>query len=327
MELTEIYADLKSTINSAIKELSYDSYYEHLYEPLFYSLNLPSKRVRPTLCILASRIFSEKRKEAMNAALGIEFFHTFTLIHDDIMDDADLRRGKETVYKKNGLNTAVLSGDVLYTLSLQLFESYEPVVYKQIMKVFNKASQKVCEGQQKDIEFEDAQEVDIEEYLEMIQNKTAVLAAAALKIGAIIGGASETDQNLLYDYGINMGMSFQLMDDYLDTYGDQNTFGKKIGGDIIQRKKTYLLLKSLEVLDDEKAKKLKELVDNEGLEESDKISKVKSLFDEAQAKQALKQKSDLYHAESELLLDKISGNSEAKDELRDYVNTLLRRNF
>jgi len=327
MEEVELHKKIKKSINNEVAAFHFDSYYEGLYEPLGFSINLPSKRVRPILCILAAMLYSGSEEEAMDAALGIEYFHTFTLIHDDIMDDAEMRRGESTLYKKNGLNTAILSGDVLYTIALQKFESYDAATYKQIMVIFNEASKKVCEGQQKDMEFESAENIELSEYLKMIENKTAVLAAAALKIGAVIGKASESDQKLIYDLGINIGMTFQLMDDYLDSFGDELKFGKKIGGDIIQKKKTYLLLKSLESLESEQSSDLRRLIENETLSEKDKINKVKAYFTEAQADKALLSLADTYYKQGKEIFAQLQGNESIKNALNTFVSSLLNRNF
>lgn len=318
--------DIKDLINNSVRSTHFNPEYEGLYAPLRYSLNLNSKRVRPILCILAAQIYSEDIEAALDAALGIEFFHTFTLIHDDIMDDAELRRGSLSVYKKDGINTAILSGDVLYTLALQQMESYPAENYKQIMSEFNLASKLVCEGQQLDMDFEQTVEVSLEDYLLMIRNKTAVLAAAALKIGAIIGGASESDQRIIYEFGINTGMTFQLMDDYLDTYGDESSFGKKIGGDIMQKKKSYLLLKSLEDLQQEERSSLLNLLNVEDIEPSEKVERVKEIYSSVGADKALLALADSYHKKNNEILSQLSGSEEAIALIKEYVNGLLNRN-
>ena len=217
-----------------------------LYNPVNYILDLGGKRLRPVLTLMAAEIFNCDYKKALDAALSIEVFHNFSLIHDDIMDEAPLRRGKETVHLKWDLNTGILSGDAMLIMAYQLFENYEPETFQKLAKLFSKTALEVCEGQQYDIDFEIRDDVKIDDYLKMIELKTAVLLGAALKMGAIVANASENDQNCIYEFGKNLGIAFQLQDDYLDAFGDPNTFGKQVGGDIIENKKTFLYLKAVE---------------------------------------------------------------------------------
>ena len=203
---------------------------ENLYKPAKYILKLGGKRIRPILTLISSEVFEGEFKDALPAALAIEVFHNFSLVHDDIMDEAPLRRGKETVHHKWDLNTGILSGDALLILAYQLFENYEPKKFSELAKLFSTTALQVCEGQQYDVDFEN---------LNMIRLKTSVLVAAALKMGAIVAESSEKNANLLYEYGLNLGLAFQLQDDYLDTFGNPETFGKQVGGDIIENKKTY----------------------------------------------------------------------------------------
>ena len=220
----------------------------NLYDPIEYIMSLGGKRMRPILVLMSCDLFDGDISEGMEAALSIEMFHNFTLIHDDIMDSADLRRGKETVHKKWDLNTGILSGDALMIQSNQRLEYYEGKTFKELISLYNKTALEVCEGQQLDMDFETMQQVDLDEYLKMISYKTAVLVGASLKMGAIICGASLEDQNRIYNFGLNLGIAFQLQDDYLDTFGAQD-FGKKIGGDIVESKKTFLYIKVLELAD------------------------------------------------------------------------------
>jgi len=220
---------------------------KNLYQPIKYSLELGGKRIRPALLLLANDLFGGKNKGAINAALAIEVFHNFTLLHDDIMDDAPLRRGKDTVYKKWGSNIAILAGDVMFVNAIQLLAKNDTSKLPEILDLFNTTAVEVCEGQQFDMNFETLQNVSIDDYLKMIELKTAVLLAASLKIGAILGNASQENANHIYEFGRNLGVAFQLMDDILDLYGDPEKFGKQVGGDIIANKKHtyYLKLKRL----------------------------------------------------------------------------------
>ena len=248
----------------------------NLYLPIEYIMELGGKRLRPILVLLSCDLFNEDHIKAMEAALCLEMFHNFTLLHDDIMDKADLRRGKETVHKKWNVNTGILSGDALMILAYQRLEYYEGEKYKNLMSLFNKMALEVCEGQQLDVDFEELIEVPLDTYIKMISYKTAVLVGTSLRMGAIIAGASLEDQQKIYNFGLNLGIAFQLQDDYLDTFGNED-FGKKIGGDILEGKKTFLYIKALELANDEDRFKLLELYGNEQ-DEASKIAEVKKIF-------------------------------------------------
>jgi len=249
---------------------------ENLYVPIDYIMGLGGKRIRPVLVLMSCDLFEGDFMEAMEAALSVEMFHNFTLIHDDIMDRADLRRGHQTVHKKWDLNTGILSGDALMIMSNQRLEHYSGEKFKALISLYNKTALEVCEGQQLDVDFEQMLDVPLSTYIKMISYKTAVLVGASLKMGAIIAEASLDDQKKLYDFGLNLGIAFQLQDDYLDTFGN-NDFGKKIGGDIIEGKKTFLYIKALELSNDEDRTKLLNLFSAEQ-NENEKISEVKKLF-------------------------------------------------
>ncbi|TZF82539.1 polyprenyl synthetase family protein [Pedobacter sp. BS3] len=246
----------------------------NLYAPINYILELGGKRIRPVLVLMATDLFGGDVNKAVKASLAIEVFHNFTLVHDDIMDNAPLRRGKATIHEKWGVNNAILSGDVMMVLSNQLLTETEPAYLKPVLDTFNATAQGVCEGQQLDMEFEQRDNVTIGEYINMIRLKTAVLLGGALKIGAIIGGADEDQANLIYQFGENLGIAFQLQDDILDVYGDPLKFGKQVGGDIIANKKTFLLLKTLEQASAEEVAQL-DLLENHG----NPIHKVKAVTD------------------------------------------------
>ncbi|WP_083426217.1 polyprenyl synthetase family protein [Tenacibaculum todarodis] len=251
---------------------------KNLYEPIEYILQLGGKRMRPVLTLMGCHIFSDDYKKSLPAALAIEVFHNFTLVHDDIMDDAPLRRGKETVHEKWNLNTGILSGDAMLILAYQYFENYEPVVFQKLAKLFSKTALEVCDGQQLDVDFETRNNVTIPEYINMIRLKTSVLVGAALKMGAIVAETEEKNTDLIYEFGLNLGIAFQLQDDYLDTFGNPETFGKQVGGDIMENKKTFLYLKSLLIASTKDKEKLKSLYSTK-LEDNDtKIIEVKNIF-------------------------------------------------
>lgn len=261
-----------------LEDFTTDKEPNNLYQPINYILKLGGKRLRPVLTLMTSEVFGGNAKEAMNAALSVEVFHNFSLVHDDIMDDAPLRRGKETVHEKWNLNTGILSGDAMLILAYQLFENYEPQTFQALAKLFSKTALEVCEGQQYDIDFETRNDVTISEYLKMIEYKTAVLVGAAMKMGAIVANASEEDQNTIYDFGRYLGVAFQLQDDYLDAFGDLETFGKQVGGDILENKKTYLYLKTLELGSDMDKKNLIDFIDSDTLSSDAKVKHVKAVF-------------------------------------------------
>lgn len=242
--------ELQQLIETAIKKIEYPAIPSKLYEPISYIMRLGGKRIRPVLLLLSSELFNTDANEAIEAALAIETFHNFTLIHDDIMDNAPLRRGQDTVHIKWGVNNAILSGDVMMVEANKHLTNLDNSILKNALHCFNMTAQGVCEGQQLDMEFEQRTDVSIVEYINMIRLKTAVLVGGAMKLGAIVGGASDEDAQHLYDFGENFGIAFQLQDDILDVYGDPVKFGKQVGGDIISNKQTFLLLKLKELVKD-----------------------------------------------------------------------------
>jgi len=296
-----------------------------LYEPIEYILGLGGKRLRPMLTLMTTEIFNESFEKSLDAALAIEVFHNFSLIHDDIMDDAPLRRGQQTVHEKWDLNTGILSGDAMLILAYQLFENYEGHTFKALAKLFSKTAIEVCEGQQYDIDFETRNDVAIPEYLKMIEYKTAVLVGAAMKMGAIIANASIEDQNRIYDFGKNLGIAFQLQDDYLDAFGNPETFGKQVGGDIIENKKTYLFLKAVELSESEQRDQLLKLYANDTSNIEDKISKVKQIFNESGASKETKIVIENYTQKAFNVLDSISISSEKKVVLKQFGTALMNR--
>lgn len=298
---------------------------KNLYEPINYILQLGGKRIRPILTLIAADVFSGDFKKALPAALSIEVFHNFTLVHDDIMDEAPLRRGKETVHKKWDLNRGILSGDAMLILAYQYFENYEPEVFQKLAKLFSKTAIEVCDGQQLDVDFETRKKVTIDEYMNMIRLKTSVLVAAALKMGAIVAEAKEEDANLIYDFGLNLGLAFQLQDDFLDTFGNPETFGKQIGGDIIENKKTFLYLKTLEVADKETRKKLKYYYRKKLKENTIKITDVTRIFQIHDIPMLVSEEIRSYTQKAFDTLDKMNISDENKENLRSFGTWLMNR--
>jgi len=295
----------------------------NLYLPIEYILELGGKRLRPILVLLSCDLFNEDHNKAMEAALCLEMFHNFTLIHDDIMDKADLRRGEETVHKKWNVNTGILSGDALMILAYQRLEYYEGEKYKNLMSLFNKMALEVCEGQQLDVDFEELIEVPLDTYIKMISYKTAVLVGTSLRMGAIIAGASIEDQQKVYNFGLNLGIAFQLQDDYLDTFGNED-FGKKIGGDILEGKKTFLYIKALELANDEDRFKLLELYGNEQ-DEASKIAEVKKIFLKNGLDALLTQQIEHYTLEAFQDIEGLSIESSKKLTLKSFGLGLMNR--
>lgn len=298
---------------------------KNLYESIDYILKLGGKRIRPVLTLMAADIFSSDFKKALPAALAVEVFHNFTLIHDDIMDAAPLRRGKATVHEKWDTNTGILSGDAMLILAYQYFENYEPIVFQKLAKLFSKTALEVCDGQQLDVDFETRNDVTIPEYINMIRLKTSVLVAAALKMGAIVAEANNENANLIYDFGLNLGLAFQLQDDYLDTFGDPETFGKQVGGDIIENKKTYLYLKALEVATEDDKGKLAYLYRKKLADSTDKISDVKRIFELNDIPLLIKQEIENYTEKAFNTLTQMDIKDTDKQNLKNFGLWLMNR--
>ncbi len=299
---------------------------KHLYQPISYILKLGGKRFRPVLTLMITDIFDVDYKKALNAALAIEVFHNFSLVHDDIMDDAPLRRGKETVHEKWNINTGILSGDAMLIIAYQLFENYEVNTFQSLAKLFSKTALQVCEGQQDDIDFETRDDVTIVEYLKMIEYKTAVLVGAAMQMGAIVANASKEDQNSFYEFGKNLGIAFQLQDDYLDVFGNPKTFGKQVGGDIIENKKTYLYLKALEFSDEDEKLQLQNLFSIQPEDNTDKIEKASQLFIASGSAEATKNAIKDYTQKAFSVLETLNITEDKKFALRQFGEHLMDRN-
>lgn len=307
------------------KSQNYDNEPKQLYEPISYILSLGGKKIRPLLTLMAAEAFGGKIHDALPAALAIELFHNFSLIHDDIMDGAPLRRGQPTVHQKWDVNTGILSGDAMLIKAYQCFESYEPIVFKKLMTLFSHTAIQVCEGQQWDVDFENISNVEMSQYLKMIEYKTSVLVAAALQMGAIVSGANEVEQRQIYNYGLSLGLAFQLLDDYLDAFGDFETFGKQVGGDIIENKKTYLYIKALELANDEEKKSLLDLFQTTNADFDLKIEKVKAIFLATGAAVAIKEEISNYTAQAFKQLDCVNLSIESKQIFIVFGQYLMQR--
>lgn len=313
----------KELIDNELNKLIFPSKPANLYDPIKYILSLEAKRMRSIALLLSHNSFNENYTNALPAALAIELFHNFTLIHDDIMDKANLRRGAKTVHEKWDNNIAILSGDTMLVRSYSLLSELELNIQAKVYKVFSDTATQVCEGQQLDMDFEQIQELEISEYIEMIKKKTSVLLAASFQIGALIANASIEDTSLMYQFGLNIGIAFQLQDDMLDLYGDQSKFGKKTGGDIISNKKTYLFLKSLSLANSQQEKTLIELFSNPTINEDKKIQEVKNIFDEVGVLEHIKIQINYYHKQAQNNLEDLTITN--KDDLNDFANLLLKR--
>jgi len=298
---------------------------QNLYDPIKYILKLGGKRLRPVLTLMTCDIFEVDYKESLDAALAIEVFHNFSLVHDDIMDDAPLRRAKETVHEKWDINTGILSGDAMLIMAYQMFENYSDSTFRNLAKLFSKTALEVCEGQQYDIDFETRDDVTLPEYLKMIEYKTAVLVAAAMQMGAIIAKASIEDQNSIYEFGKNLGIAFQLQDDYLDAFGDPKTFGKQVGGDIIENKKTYLYIKALEFLAQDDKEELLQLFSTTPEDSSDKIDRAKYLFKHSGSADATKKEIESYTKKAFSILESMQISNEKKEVLLQFGESLITR--
>jgi geranylgeranyl diphosphate synthase type II len=297
-----------------------------LYEPIKYILTLGGKRLRPVLTLMSADFFGGNYKQALDASLAVEMFHNFSLVHDDIMDNAPLRRGHQTVHKKWDVNTGILSGDAMLILAYQLFETYRPKVFTQLAVLFSKTALEVCEGQQYDVDFETRNDVTISEYIKMIEYKTAVLIGASLQMGAIIANASVSCQKKIYAFGKNLGIAFQLQDDYLDAFGNPLTFGKQVGGDIIANKKTFLYLTALQKTTPSGAQELSSLFATMPKDPSEKITAVKEIFVCSGAAKATENEIARYTNTSISLLQDIKISQQHKDTLKSFADYLMNRN-
>lgn len=297
----------------------------NLYTPISYILRLGGKRLRPILTLMTTEIFGTEYSKALDAALAIEIFHNFSLVHDDIMDDAPLRRGEPTVHEKWDVNTGILSGDAMLISAYQLFENYDSNTFSKLATLFSKTALQVCEGQQYDIDFETRDDVTIPEYLKMIEYKTAVLVAAAMKMGGIIANASTKDQDSVYEFGKNLGIAFQLQDDYLDAFGDPKTFGKQTGGDIIENKKTILYLLAVEQGKAEERKELFDLYSIQPKDPSDKVNSIKEILYSTGAVEHTKSNIEKYTQKAFKVLESLDISVDKKELLKTFGENLMER--
>ena len=320
--------EIQKLIEERIASITYNHPAPGLFEPIAYILSLGGKRLRPVLTAMACEIFSDEVEPSLDPAVGLELFHNFTLLHDDLMDCADKRRGKLTVHRKWNDNTAILSGDGLHVLSLEYILRTPPHELRDVLELFTCTAMEVCAGQQYDMEFEQRMDVTKEEYLEMIRLKTAVLLACCLKTGALIGGACNSDADGLYQFGINIGLAFQLKDDLLDVYADTEKFGKNIGGDILCNKKTYLLISALELAEGETKQQLLEQLQrnpDSDAERVDKIAKVTAIYDQLGLKSRIEKAMNNYYEAAMLCLSGITVNKEQLSVLSQLATDLMYR--
>ena len=316
--------ELGMLIENELQQISYPNNPNLLYAPISYIMRLDGKRMRPLLVLMAHQLFDENLKKAIPPAIAIEVFHNFTLLHDDIMDNATLRRGNPTVHKKWNNNVAILSGDVMMIQAYQLMLKVDPDILKDVLDVFSKAAIKVCEGQQWDMDFETQSDVSLSDYMRMIECKTAVLLAASLQIGGISAGVNTDQQNHLYEFGRNLGIAFQLKDDFLDAFGNPDTFGKKVGGDIMANKKTFLYLKALQLADADTKKRLQNFF-SEKDSSDEKVELVKSIFESLNISSYTIDMMRTYYKKAMKHLDAINSDNKApliifSDKLMDRIS-------
>ncbi len=320
--------DLQTIISEEVNKLSFPTYPAELYEPIKYILSLGGKRMRPALLLMACDMFGGDVQKAIPPALAIEVFHNFTLMHDDIMDNAPLRRGSVTVHERWNQNVGILSGDVMLIEGYKLMMQVDDHLLRPILDIFNDTAVGVCEGQQIDMEFENRSDVNIEEYINMIRLKTAVVLGGALKIGAMIGGASSTDADLLYTFGEQLGIAFQLQDDILDVYGNPEKFGKQVGGDILANKKTFLLIKALALANEAQTRELNHWISvQQPNKNEEKVIAVTELYNQLQVRQFAENAMQTYTDKAFEALDAISLPTEHKQYLRDFADGLMIREY
>lgn len=316
---------MQNYIEQQLQNIDWNIAPRELYQPIGYALESGGKRLRPTLVLMACELFGGSRTEALPAALAIEIFHNFTLLHDDVMDCADVRRGRPTVHRKWDTNTAILSGDAMMIKAYEQLQRLPEKTLCQVLPIFTQTALQVCEGQQFDINFERCEEVSLTEYYEMIRLKTAVLLAAALKIGAIVGDASEKDADLLYNYGIEVGIAFQLKDDYLDTFGDEKTFGKRIGGDILCGKKTFLLINALDRANDAQRAEIRQTLADKNLPEAEKIAKITDIYQQLDIPKLCEETIEARYQQAVAILHQISDAKNSLQPLEKLAEKLVDR--
>lgn len=318
--------DIKELVKEYFEKADWSAEPHNLYEPIDYALQSGGKRLRPMLVLMAVRLFGGDVESAIEQAAAMEVFHNFTLLHDDVMDAADVRRGRPTVHKKWDDNTAILSGDAMLIKAYRMLESTPADKLLPVLQLFSQTAIEVCEGQQYDSDFEHRDDVSIEEYFEMIRLKTAVLLAGCLKMGAILAGASEEDTKALYDFGIAIGIAFQLRDDYLDCYGDERTFGKKIGGDIVCGKRTFLLIQTLKRCSVSKTLTIRQLLSNNSIGNEEKIATIIDIYTRMDMPKVCEDAMNHFFAEAMQALERLSVPAEQRRSFVDFARQLMGRN-
>lgn len=319
------FKQLLDIVETEIKNLNYEIEPTRLYEPIKYILSIGGKRVRPVFTLMACNLFSDQPEKALQAAIALETFHNFTLLHDDIMDNASIRRNQPTVHTKWNNNIAILSGDAMCIKAYEHLANIDAKHFKPVFEVFTKTALMVCEGQQLDMDFESRKDVTIEEYLRMIELKTSVLIAACFKTGAIIGDASEKDADLLYEFGKNIGLAFQLQDDLLDVYGDSHTFGKNIGGDIIGNKKTFLLISALNLAKGETLEKLHFFINAKHFNPAEKIKNITEIYNQLGIRKLSEKQMKNYFEQAFIFIGRLSVSLEKTKEIRQEIEKLKNR--
>lgn len=317
--------DLLKKVNEALDNLVYDRQPASLYDPIKYVLSIGGKRVRPVLTMLAYNLYKDDPLSIMSQALGLETYHNFTLLHDDLMDHADMRRGHETVHKKWDANRAILSGDTMLLQAFERVEDCDPAKLPAVFKVFIQTTLEIGEGQQLDVEFEQRNDVTEDEYIEMIRLKTSVLLACACKVGAIMADAPAEDIENMYKFGEKLGLAFQLQDDLLDVYGDPAVFGKNIGGDITSNKKTYMLINAFNLATPAQREELTKWVEAKEFDRNEKVAAVTNLYNEIGIRKLCEQKIEQYYQESLVYLAKVSVSDERKAEIKAYADEMMKR--
>ncbi len=321
-------SEIQAIFDEYLQQQQFTRSPRELYEPIHYILQIGGKRLRPALSLLGTQIFDAPVTHSLPVAYAIEIFHNFTLMHDDIMDEAPLRRGKPTVHHQYDVNTGILSGDVMLIYAYEyILKTENEALHAKLIRAFNKVAIEVCEGQQMDMNFERRNDVTIPEYLRMIEYKTAALIGGALEMGALIGGADTAEATLLAEFGRNAGIAFQLQDDYLDAFGEPDKVGKKPGGDIIQNKKTYLIIKALEIADATKREELQRLMLSTPTNEQDKIDRVIGLLHTLQIPRLLEEAKQTYMQRAQDSLRKVGGSAESKAMLLELADKLANRDF
>lgn len=319
--------EILSMVNEFLANLPYERKPKSLYEPIRYVLSMGGKRIRPTLMLLGYNLFKDNPEKILMNAVALETYHNYTLLHDDLMDNADLRRGHETVHKKWNANTAILSGDSMLVLAYERMAQCDEKHLAKVLKLFTTTALEIGEGQQFDMEFENRNDVKEEEYIEMIRLKTSVLLACALKMGAILADASDEDAENLYKFGEQIGLAFQLQDDYLDVYGDTKVFGKEIGGDITSNKKTYMLINAFNLANDTQRAELQKWVDAKDFDRAEKVAAVTRLYNEIGIDKLAQDKIAYYFEKSKKYLDAVNVPAERKEELAKYAQKMMKRQY